>query len=225
MVRLADCFLEIFGYVSYLIKGPDPLDPPYETALQDLDRLLAQSKECCKRGGFSNDDFSEARFAVCAWVDEAILCSSWEGRTEWIKEPLQRRFYNTTNAGEDFFKRLGGLDEERAGVREVYALCLGLGFSGRYYQEDQKSDLEEVKRSNIRLLLGDVLEDLGLTEKDLFPGAYPSGEISRRRPRLGWSSLFTFIFLAIPAALLAALFLYYRFFLDQILTDFFGSVL
>lgn len=50
-----------------------------------------------------------ARFAVYAWVDEQILQSSRLDATDWLGYSLQYHYFDTTDAGRDFFARLRAL--------------------------------------------------------------------------------------------------------------------
>jgi type VI secretion system protein ImpK len=78
----------------------------------------------------------DARFAVVAFLDEAILTSNDPARAEWERNPLQDKLFRETHAGVKFFERLDKLlgkeTAEAADVLEVYALCLALGFEGDY---------------------------------------------------------------------------------------------
>ena len=83
----------------------------------------------------SDADVQEAEFCLVAFLDEAILGTSWHGRDAWSAEPLQLTHYDRYDAGEQFFTRLKALLDEggtRTAVMEVYYLCLALGFKGRY---------------------------------------------------------------------------------------------
>jgi len=224
-MRLIDCFTETISYTLYLLRNLDSVSPSYETVRQDYLLLLTSSDECVKPAGFSEEAGESAKFAVCAWVDESILCSSWEGKENWQKEQLQRIHFQTNHAGEEFFLRLEKLEPEDRSVREVYATCLGLGFTGRYYREDQKPVLEDLKRKNLNLLMETLPEELGSPEGPLFPGAYTSLPIGGKRPGMFKSfDAFTAFFLIVPILLLGALYLSYQKLLDKMVYDFFGSV-
>ncbi len=79
-----------------------------------------------------------ARRMVEAWMDEAALSVPWEGRTDWLRAPLQRRWGEGRRAGNWFFEAADRLapgspaDGELAGVA---LRCLGLGFRGRFYND------------------------------------------------------------------------------------------
>jgi type VI secretion system protein ImpK len=92
-----------------------------------MQHLIAQSEACLETGNFTQEDFNLARFAVFAWVDEAILSSAWEGRKQWQREQLQRHYFQTADAGELFFERLNTIGPHQRDVREVYYLVPGIG--------------------------------------------------------------------------------------------------
>ena len=77
-------------------------------------------------------DLEEARFALVAWADEMVLKSGWPGRVEWQREPLQLQLFRTNRAGNEFYDHLGSLRPDQVAAREVYFLCLLLGFEGQY---------------------------------------------------------------------------------------------
>jgi len=203
--------MEAIAYVIFFLKTPASRQTSYDQVKATVLRLLAQGDEGVKKGLFSQEDHEAGRFAVCAWIDEAILNSSWNQKQLWQREQLQRFFYGTTEAGEEFFERLNSLGPHQREVREVYFLCLALGFSGRYCHPGDEPLLEHLKTSNLRLLVGSSVGIPSLGGRELFPEAYPTGSIppspSRRR---GGVFLLTGLALAGPVILFGALFLIFR---------------
>jgi len=65
---------------------------------------------------------------------------------EWRRAPLQVALFNTANAGEEFFERLGRLTPAQKELYELYYLALCLGFRGRYYEEASDPHLLELRR-------------------------------------------------------------------------------
>ena len=101
---------------------------------QDIAALLARQQAAAKRAGMPEVDYQEARFAIIAWADETLLKhTTWAHHSAWSASPLQLEYYQTRNAGEEFFERLERLRPEQQAVREIYYVCLGLGFSGQYF--------------------------------------------------------------------------------------------
>lgn len=220
-MHLSDCFMETMAYVTYLLKSVESKQPAYEEVKLNIRRLLTESEAFVARGTFNKDDYDQARFAICAWVDEAILDSAWNQKNFWLKDQLQRLHYNTTDAGEEFFERLSAIGLHQREVREVYYLCLALGFTGRYCNENDEYQLEQIKTSNLKLLLGSSVGLPSLERTDLFPEAYPSGttELGKQKIRAG-SRIVTAICLAGPVLLFCILYLIYRFTLSGVSENF-----
>jgi type VI secretion system protein ImpK len=224
-MHLSDCFIKILAYVTYFLKSVETRQPDHAQVKGDLHRLIQESEALFGQGSFSRDDYDLARFAICALVDEALLKSSWEHRTLWLKDQLQRRYYNTTDAGEVFFDRLSSLGLHQRGVREVYYLCLALGFSGRYCHSGDEYPLEQIKTSNLKLLLGSSVGLPSLERTDFFPEAYPTGpaETGHKKVRRG-ARLVSIICLAGPVLFFCLLYLIYRFTLGGVGDNFLRTV-
>lgn len=224
-MRLTDCFMELVAYTAYFLKSVHLKQPPYDQVKADVQRILSQSDDCLKRDLFPQADYDLARFAICAWVDEVILNSPWQEKDQWKREQLQRLYYHTTDAGEEFFERLNQLGLHQRDVREVYFLCLALGFMGRYCHPGDEYLLAQVKASNLKLLLGSSVGLPSLERADLFPEAYQSGSaeplIHHRGSRF---SLVTLGCLIGPPLLLGVLYFIYNFSLNNVVEHFFGRI-
>jgi type VI secretion system protein ImpK len=216
-VHLSDCFMELVAYVAYFLKSVAVQQPPYDKVKADISRLLAKSETGLNKEKFSREDYDQARFMVCAWIDEAILASPWTHKGQWQREQLQRVYYQTTDAGEEAFERLNALGLHQRDVREVYYLCMALGFAGRYCQKEDETLLEQLKTSNLKILLGSSVGLPSLEKSELFPDAYPKdpmkGDPQWKRFRL---SALTILGLVGPVLLFGLLYLVYRFSLSGI---------
>jgi Uncharacterized protein conserved in bacteria len=75
-----------------------------------LASLMDQAGKTALQAGIPGDLVEAADFAVCAFIDEALLSStSWQGHTEWMKKPLQFVRHDTATGGEDFYRLLEAL--------------------------------------------------------------------------------------------------------------------
>ncbi|RJP81839.1 MAG: DotU family type IV/VI secretion system protein [Candidatus Zixiibacteriota bacterium] len=180
-MRLLDHYIPLFAYTAELLR--DPFDPAYaiREVEEKLERLIAEAKAGSLRAGIAPASAESALFAVLAWIDEALLESTWPGKNQWKHIPLQDRHFNTRQAGEEFFERLDRLRPEDRELKEVYYYCLALRFMGRYFRSDDRRRLEEIIRAQLKDLTGQ--EEPQVSEQ-LFPEAY-SGEVGSpvRRPR------------------------------------------
>jgi type VI secretion system protein ImpK len=215
-MNLIDCFIELIAYVSYLIKSLPGEQPGYERVKADISELIANSQSHCKSHQISSGDFELAQFAVFAWIDEVILSSQWQEKLKWQGDQLQRSYFQTVDAGELFFDKLNELEPLQLGVREVYYICLALGFSGRFCNPGDEFLLNQLKSSNLKLLNGDLATVDALKDKRLFPEAYSDGSgsgvtVKRRFLRLG-----TVLAAGAPVILLVLLFVIYQFSLSSV---------
>ncbi|MGD0225742.1 MAG: DotU family type IV/VI secretion system protein [Terriglobia bacterium] len=120
-------------------------------AVQDAGSFRAQVKtaigaaeaEATKKG-YAADDVRLATFAVVAFLDESILNSNNPLFTDWPRMPLQEELFGVHQAGEMFFNCIDRLmakedSPQSADVLEIYALCLWLGYRGRYSMSGQEA--------------------------------------------------------------------------------------
>lgn len=216
-MRLSDCFIELISYVLYFRKTVERRQPSYDQVKADIDRLLAAGRDSLGYGGVSQEDYDAGRFAVCAWVDEVIMNSAWDSRLAWQKELLQRVHYQTTNAGELFYERLNALGPHQKDAREVYYLCLAMGFTGRYINEGDRFLIDQLKTSNLKVLTGTSLGVPSLDRGELFPEGYPpdTGPVQKQQSS-GMFSLFNILAASFPVALFGILFLIYHFVLNNV---------
>lgn len=225
-MRIVDSFMELLAYVAYFQKTVAARQPAFEQVKADIDRLASKADADLQRKSILKEDGDHAKFAIFAWIDEVILGSAWNQKEQWQRQQLQRTHFQTTDAGELFFERLNTLGPHQNNVREVYYLCLAMGFSGRYIHEGDDFLLEQLKKSNLKVLTG---SSLGLPELDkglLFAEAYPRQAVQVQPQRREWRlSPIMLLGIAFPVVLYVALFLIYRFILNNIGENLLSTVL
>lgn len=198
--------------MSFFLKSVEVRQPDYERVKGDILGLFKDSERMFLQGSYSREDYDAARFAVCAWADEMLLRSPWLYRNSWLKDQLQRSYYNTADAGEEFFIRLDAIGLHQRDVREVYYLCLTQGFTGRYCQPGDGYQLEQVRTSTLKLLLGSSVGLPSLERSDLFPEAYSAeAHENMMKGERSLPRLLTGICLAGPVLLFGILYFIYRF--------------
>lgn len=108
--------------------------PSPEDLQRRIDDMFVRMSQKCRELGILEEDATEARYALCAFLDEQILGSPWPGRGYWVNRPLQLVHFNENTAGEGFFTHLHALRKQgsRANVVVIYYACLQLGFLGKY---------------------------------------------------------------------------------------------
>ena len=215
-MRLADCFTDMISYTILLLKKKDGEGIPFDQAVNHMDRLINDSESLFATTGLSREDYDLARFAVFAWIDESIMRSNWEGSRHWQGHQLQRRFFQTADAGELFFQKLNMIGPHQNPVREVYYICLALGFSGQYHRQGDDMLLDQLRISNLKLLTGSSMDLPDMKRITLFPKAYVKDhhiQDSAGSKRFSWITLAAF---AVPVGFYGLLFLIYTFVLNNV---------
>lgn len=215
-MKLIDCFNQIFAYTGYILQANKAELSSDVDIDQNFSKLIETAKSESKRGHFDEQLFEDALFPVCAWVDEKILLSSSSLSKIWVRHQLQRKYFNTANAGEEFFIRMNTLESEEMELRAVFAYCLSLGFCGKYFKEDDIHRIDEINRNNLRRLTD--LDELEYPEQ-LFPNAYSSS-----KHRKSWSNrpgFITILLFILPPAIFITLYFIY----DSMLATIFNNYL
>ncbi len=131
---LLECAEPIFSLLAVFTKG----DRGASLELEYREKILA-GFDTMERLAFERQIGStalrDAKYALAAYIDEAVLSSDWPGRLEWMGRPLQLELFGDHLAGEGFFERLTQLrqgGEANADLLELFYTCLQLGFEGIY---------------------------------------------------------------------------------------------
>jgi len=215
-MRLADCFTDMMTYTIMLQKKTGLDSISFDQASAHMDRLIRDSESLFEKVDATREDFDLARFAVFAWIDETIMGSNWDGKGYWQGEQLQRKYFQTSDAGELFFQKLNAIGPHQSHVREVYYICLALGFTGQYHKQGDDMLLDQLKISNLKLLTGSSMDLPVLDQLALFPDAYIKDQgTSEAPPSKGFSLVAAAAFLA-PVCLYGMLFLIYKFVLSNV---------
>ena len=210
--RLVDAFAEIFAYVGLLLEGLPGRQPACAEVAGQFAQLVERAERYRDACGMPRRDWEAAFFAVCAWADESLACSAWEGRAEWTGVQLQRTRFNTVRAGEQFFERLEDLAPGALEVREVFATCLALGFRGSLYAPEHRDRLAALAAGHLRQLTGGREAAL---PADPFPEAGAALAPAHRPPTRWRALLAAAAVLLVPVLLFVLLDLGFKAALDE----------
>jgi type VI secretion system protein ImpK len=166
---LRDVFSDLIAYVLFFASSCEQQPPALHEFRQRITALINIQEERARTIGVTQEAFREARFAVLSWVDEMVLNSKWLYRSQW--QHMMLTYYGTLNAGEEFFRRLDLLPSQANDVREIYFLCISLGFQGEFAFGDGVRELQALKQKLYKQLIatqGDIRQNF----PRLFPEAY-----------------------------------------------------
>ncbi len=125
----SDIFLLVLGFRERAVS----ID--FNTLHRGALALFEEFDHKAKALKIDSEDIAASKYALVAFVDEAVLRSQWAGKEQWADNPLQLQFFETYLAGEGFFENLAKLrarGEAAAEIIEIYYICLLLGFEGKY---------------------------------------------------------------------------------------------
>jgi type VI secretion system protein ImpK len=99
-----------------------------------------------------------ARYALCTALDETAAKTPWGGGGAWSRHSLLVTFHNETWGGEKFYQVLARLVQDpkkHIDLIEMMAVCIALGFEGRFGVVDNgRSQLETLRRRLVEIIGG-----------------------------------------------------------------------
>jgi len=167
---LGQAATDLLSYALFFHASPQAQRVTFASLRGQLLSLLEAFRRSSAALACSPEELEEACFALIAFLDESVISSTWPEREEWKRNLLQMQEYRTVNAGDEFYDHLARLRSEHTEAREIYLLCLALGFEGQYAGMDaERRGL--MTRERDLLLRGGHRLDLN-TEAHLAPPAY-----------------------------------------------------
>lgn len=215
-MRIVDCFTDVILFTRKFVRGELEINEP-DDVRRELTQLFEQSQKLAESQDMTEDFYLQAKFPVVALVDEMLQCSNWEHKSDWQKHPLQRQYFDTTSAGAEFYDRLNVLNKfgPDRDIREVYALCLGLGFKGKYFRGEDRKAYEGIKAFNLSLLLPDEAQR-NIDSATLFPFAYKGHEDSGQNGFKARLNIYPVI-IGVPIIVVISLVIFYQFNISSLL--------
>lgn len=112
------------------------------------------ARESLRNAGFSDISCDHMLYTQCALLDESVLNRPKQdnGYTKWLKDPLQARYFNTLNAGEELWERIRTVLHEPApdlAVLTCFYRALTLGFAGRYREQGDEHREDIVRKLSL----------------------------------------------------------------------------
>ncbi len=103
----------------------------------NIRKMISAAVQDIRSLGYSDATSHMALYAIIGFLDESVLNSGDPTFADWSRRPLQEEMFGGHFAGEVFFKQVADLlnapeTSEVADALELHALCLLLGYRGRY---------------------------------------------------------------------------------------------
>lgn len=167
-MQIIDAFADIL-YFTVVNKEVDFAQFDFQPLMDRYRDMISQAERKVRQPGGRDALWSDALFAVCVWIDEAILLSKWQHRLLWRKQSLQRTFYHTANGGGEFYRRLGSFQSSDTELLEIYDVVMSMGFKGELFRETDTDERLKIAERTMRLLASN--RDMSIP-KTIFGCAY-----------------------------------------------------
>jgi len=134
--NLALAFQEVFTVIlrtRFFVQRVENADSFRAT----LRKMISAAVKDATAMGYSDEASKMAIYAMIGFLDESVLNSKDPTFADWARRPLQEEMFGGHFAGEYFFRNVTELlnrpeSAEVADVLELHALCLLLGYRGRF---------------------------------------------------------------------------------------------
>lgn len=156
---------------------------------------IESARQALEAAGASSQAIEHMLYAQSALLDETVMGRQAQdsGYSEWLKSPLQTRYFNTLSAGEQLWERIRTVLHDPAPDRAVltcFHRVLLLGFNGRYREEGNQ------RREDVLAALSRQVPPFVLPESDALIVRPPARRYRSGRRTLWWRWLLMVVLLA-----------------------------
>ena len=194
--NLALAFQEVFTVIlrtRFFVQRVENADSFRAT----LRKMISAAVKDASAMGYSDEASKMAIYAMVGFLDESVLNSKDPTFADWARRPLQEEMFGGHVAGELFFRNVAELlnrpeSAEVADVLELHALCLLLGYRGRFAFGDA-SEIHSILR-RIRDKITRIRGDYALFRPAETPAAPPAPERDPWVRRLALTAILLAVF-------------------------------
>jgi type VI secretion system protein ImpK len=168
---LIDLCTPVLAYSSVLPRDAGGMHPTYAQFRQEVLAALQKIETEAPESGIDREDAQDAIYALALFLDEDVATSEWTGKLQWANEPLYAVKLQDPEGGINFFRKLDEMGDRRRAVKEVFLVCLAMGFRGKYAELEpaqQAAKLGEIRQRVLRSIHPTPLDNV----EELFPEAY-----------------------------------------------------
>lgn len=164
---LVDIAQPLFGLVMRLRRMSELPEADVSRLYENVRDHITALWEEVRQLGYDGATQLCFRYALCAFIDEAVMTTPWGVGSRWKGRSLLSYHHNETWGGEKFFTVLARMQMDVAKYRDVLEfkyLCLCLGYQGKYGQQHNNKDTLNAiiakLHEQLRQLRGDAPERL-----------------------------------------------------------------
>jgi type VI secretion system protein ImpK len=128
LIAAANPLLAAVAQIRHALRHPDPAG-----LRARLREQIESFERTARAGGTAPERLLDARFALCALLDDAASATPW-GR-DWATQGLLSELHGDESGADRFFSLLDAMSGEpgkHLELLEFFYVCLALGFEGKY---------------------------------------------------------------------------------------------
>jgi type VI secretion system protein ImpK len=185
-LSLMELCMPLFGYATMLPGEASGTQPDYDAFRKEILAALQRIERDAPEHGIEEEDAREASYALSLFLDEQVVYSEWQGKPRWSAEPLHIVLHRDAEGGENFYRRLEELGNRQKAVKEVYLVCLALGYRGKYADLDpaqQAARIGEIRQKILRSIHPVPLDKQPVLFPDAYRAAAPVTDAAPPAPR------------------------------------------
>jgi len=128
-----------------------------------------------KQKGIDQQQILIARYILCSAIDETVLNTPWGSQSIWPNKSMLSTFHRENTGGQKFFTLLERMQQNpgpNVNLLELIAICLALGFQGKYrVVQGGLSHIETIRtqlHQQIAMIRGEYDRDLSPHVKGVY---------------------------------------------------------
>ncbi|MCL2100992.1 MAG: DotU family type IV/VI secretion system protein [Fibromonadales bacterium] len=120
-----------------------------EEIKKDFTEKVKEFCNDCSNNGYAAGEIENAKYALCAWVDEYIYANCGIS-SQWFSHSLVLGEFGDAEAGKHFFERMENFHRNKNHVPllELYAKCILFGFMGKF-RMGETAELKQILNNAI----------------------------------------------------------------------------
>ena len=130
LTSAATPLLSLAGRLTNTVTQEQP-----EALFQQVAQEVRNFETAAQGAGVPYETVQDARYALCALLDDVVLNTPWGGQSGWATQTLLTLFHQEAWGGERFFQMLDqtlAQPAARLELLELFYLCLAMGLEGQY---------------------------------------------------------------------------------------------
>jgi type VI secretion system protein ImpK len=174
LISAAAPLLMVCAHLRNVVEQAD-----VEALRREMAEQLRVYETRAARFGARPGDVSAGRYALAAFVDEAVMTTPWGSASAWSVSSLLREFHSETWGGEKVFaivERARAQPVKYLALLKLLDACLSLGFEGKYrVLDDGRAQL-----ARLRAELGRLVEQHGVSRPPALSAEARGASAARR---------------------------------------------